>query len=359
MSGWMRRVLTAGRTVEDGFDRLRFEVRRRTGRLSSMEILPYRGHGNDRELFLKGRVLETLGLPSPNAEDSRRRNLRSMARRFLSSEVPKARVRALYAGQEIEAKADKEGYFDLRFSLAEPLEGDASWRRVRIELVWPHAGGESQATGKVLVPTRARFGVISDLDDTVLQSNVTNFLKMARVVLLGNAHTRLPFEGVAAFYRALQRGASGGEFNPIFYVSSSPWNLYDLLEDFMDLHGVPAGPLFLRDWSPTALKGGAEHKLRVIRMLLATYPELPFVLIGDSGERDPEIYQKIVLEYPGRIRAVYIRDVTGKERDKVVHEIARRLRNLGVEMLLVPNTVAAVDHAADQGLISSGLRFGA
>jgi phosphatidate phosphatase APP1 len=83
----------------------------------------------------------------------------------------------------------------------------------------------------------------------VLQSSVTNFLKMARMVLLGNAHTRLPFEGVAAFYRALQRGASGGEFNPIFYVSNSPWNLYDLLEDFMDVHGVPAGPLFLRDWS--------------------------------------------------------------------------------------------------------------
>lgn len=352
MSGWRRRAITAGRAVEDRFDRLRFRIRRSAGRLSPMEIVPYRGYGTQSELFMKGRVLETLSLRPPSVEDSRRRNLRNMARRFLSSEVPNARVRANHAGQEIETKSDAEGYFDLRFSLTGPLESDASWRRIQIELVWPETAAESWATGRVLVPTRARFGVISDLDDTVLQSSVTNFLKMARMVLLGNAHTRLPFEGVAAFYRALQRGASGGEFNPIFYVSNSPWNLYDLLEDFMDVHGVPAGPLFLRDWSPTTLRGGAEHKLRVIRTLLATYPDLPFVLIGDSGERDPEIYHKIVLEHPGRVGAVYIRDVTGNERDEIVHEIARKVRNLGVEMLLVPDTGEAANHAAERGLIS-------
>ena len=358
MSGWRRRAITAGRAVEERFDRLRFGIMRRTGRMAPIEILPYRGHGTRDELFLKGRVLETLGLPPPSADDSWRRNLRNMARRFLSSEVPHARIRAYHAEQEIEAKADTEGYFDLRFGLTQPLEGDASWRQVEVELIWPRTGGESRARGRVLVPTRARFGVVSDLDDTVLQSSVTDFLKMARVVLLGNAHTRLPFEGVAVFYRALQRGASGGEFNPIFYVSSSPWNLYDLLEDFMDLHGVPAGPLFLRDWSPTNLRGGAEHKLRVIRTLLATYPNLPFILIGDSGERDPEIYHKIVLEHPGRISAVYIRDVTTRERDAVVCGISRELRDLGVEMLLTPDTVEAANHAAERGLISSGLPAG-
>ncbi len=356
MSSWRRRVITAGRAVEERLDRLRFGIRRRTGRLSPIEIVPYRGHGTRDELFLKGRVLETLGLPPSTAEDSWRRNLRNMGRRFLSSEVPYARIRAYHDGQEIEAKADNEGYFDLRFELAQPLEDDASWRKVRVDLVWPRTGDESRARGRVLVPTRARFGVISDLDDTVLQSSVTHFLKMVRVVLLCNAHTRLPFEGVAAFYRALQRGASGGEFNPIFYVSSSPWNLYDLLEEFMDLHGLPAGPLFLRGWSPTKLRGGTEHKLRVIRTLLATYPDLPFVLIGDSGERDPEIYHKVVCEHPGRISAVYIRDVTTTKRDAAVHEISRELRDLGVDMLLTTDTVEAANHAAERGLISFGLR---
>lgn len=204
------------------------------------------------------------------------------------------------------------------------------------------------------MPAGARFGVISDLDDTVVRSSVTDLLKMARIALLSNARTRLPFEGVAGFYRALQLGPSGGDFNPIFYVSSSPWNLYDVLEEFLDVHGVPSGPLFLKDWSFTTLRDHDRHKLGTIRTLLATYPDLPFVLIGDSGERDPEIYRQVVHEHPGRVRAIYIRDVTTRERDAAVHVIADQLRGLGVEMLLTAGTAEAAEHATDRGLIAPG-----
>jgi phosphatidate phosphatase APP1 len=351
---WKRNVVAAGSTVEGWFDRLRFGLKRRTGRLSPIEILPYRGHGTRDALFLKGRVLEMARLRPSSAGDSRRRNLRNMARRFLSSEIPHARVRASHRGHEIEATADEEGFFDLRFELAEPLEDGTAWHPVEIELLWPRTKGgeEPRATGRALVPSGARFGVISDLDDTVIQSSATDLLKMARLTLLKNAYTRLPFEGVGDFYRALQLGRSGEEFNPIFYVSSSPWNLYDLLEDFLDVHGLPAGPLFLKDWSPTTLGKHEKHKLDIIRMLLATYPRLPFVLIGDSGERDPEIYRQVAQEHPGRIRTIYIRDVTTRERDVVVHRIANELRSLGVEMLLTADTAEAARHADKRGLIS-------
>ena len=144
----------------------------------------------------------------------------------------------------------------------------------------------------------------------------------------------------------------GRAYNPIFYVSSSPWNIYDLLEDFLDVHGVPAGPLFLKDWSLTVLGKHRAHKLGVIRMLLRTYPELPFVLIGDSGERDPEIYHQAVREHPGRIRAIYIRDVTAAGRDSEVRAIAREMRNLRVEMVLTPETGVTAEHAAAEGLIA-------
>jgi phosphatidate phosphatase APP1 len=123
------------------------------------------------------------------------------------------------------------------------------------------------------------------------------------------------------------------------------------LEDFLDVHGVPAGPLFLKDWSPTAVLGHEKHKLDVIRTLLATYPELPFILIGDSGEKDPEIYRKVVREHPDRIRAIYIRDVSTGERDAAIHAIIRELRSLGVEMLVITHTAVAAEHAAREGLI--------
>jgi phosphatidate phosphatase APP1 len=358
LRNWKRVVVAAGRTLERWFDRLRFGLKRRTGRIGPVEILPYRGHGTRDTLFLKGRVLEMVGTAPPSAGDSRRRNLRNMARRFWSSEIPHARVRAYLrlprGGHEIEAVADKEGFFDLRFDLEEPLKGSTGWHPVEIELLWPRTkeGSGARARGSVLVPAGARFGVISDLDDTVVRSSATDLLKMARIVLLSNAHSRLPFEGVADFYRALQLGPSGEDFNPIFYVSSSPWNLYDVLEDFLDVHDVPGGPLFLKDWSPTTLRDHDRHKLGVIRTLLATYPDLPFVLIGDSGERDPEIYRQIVREHSGRVRAIYIRDVTTRERDAAVHAIAGELKNIGVEMLLTADTVEAAEHAARRGLIS-------
>jgi phosphatidate phosphatase APP1 len=156
---------------------------------------------------------------------------------------------------------------------------------------------------------------------------------------------------VAAFYRALQRGRSGGERNPIFYVSNGPWNLYDMIEELFDVHGIPGGPLFLRDWSPTKLQDHGEHKLGVIRTLLATYSDLPFVMIGDSGEQDPEIYRRIVYEHPDRILAVYIRDVTTPERDAEVRKISKELQDLGVEMLLTSGTAEAAGHAECLGLI--------
>ena len=358
MSGWRRSLVAVGRAVEERFDRLRFGFKRRTGWMGPIEILPYRGYGTRDALFLKGRVLEMSGLRPSSTDDSRRRNLRNMTRRFLGSEVPHARVRASHGGYELEATADEEGFFDLRFELAEPLKGETEWHPVEMEVTWPRSGEGARATGSVLVPAGARFGVVSDLDDTVVHSSATDLLKMARITLLSNARTRLPFEGVAAFYQALQRGPSGGEFNPIYYVSNGPWNLYDMIEELLDVHEIPAGPLFLRDWGPTTLRERGRHKLGVIRTLLSTYPDLPFVLIGDSGERDPEIYHQIVQEHPERILAIYIRDVTTRERDAEVHKISEGLRALGVEMLLVTGTVEAAGHAEGLGLISPGASRG-
>src|SRR5690606_25328263 len=148
------------------------------------------------------------------------------------------------------------------------------------------------ATGRALVPpATARFGVISDIDDTVLWTNARNRLRMIAMLMRTNAHTRKPFKGVSAFYRALRDGASGDEGNPIFYVSSSPWNLYVPLVDFLDAQGVPHGPLLLKDYGDHTLFAANEHgthKSAAIERIFATYPRLSFVLIGDSGEQDPE-----------------------------------------------------------------------
>src|SRR5688500_8186934 len=146
----------------------------------------------------------------------------------------------------------------------------------------------------VLVPSPdAESGVVSDLYDTVVQRDVTRKIRVLVKLALYNYHTRKPVPGVAAFYRALHRGR-----NPFFYVSKSPHNLYAPLVEFLQHQRLPAGPLLLRDYG---LRMKNDHKAAAIEDILASYPALRFILIGDSGEEDPEIYAAILKRFPERI----------------------------------------------------------
>lgn len=181
---------------------------------------------------------------------------------------------------------------------------------------------------------------------------------MARTVLLGNARTRLPLAGVAEFYRALFRGSDQKSSNPLFYISNSPWSLYDLLCDFFDLHHFPISPvLFLRHWDFTKKDNlpmrKHAHKLASARAMLDLFQHLPFILIGDSGENDPEIYAELVRQYPERIRAIYIRNASRKlQRPVEIHALAEKVLQAGSTLILADSTLPFAQHAAQQGWIT-------
>jgi phosphatidate phosphatase APP1 len=351
-------LLGAAARLHAGAGALLLTVKRRTGLLQPLRVQPYRGHGTPQEVHLKGRVREEPGVVPAAGPVSAWRNVVTMARRFTAAPIPGASVTVRLADTEREVTTDAEGYF--RVTLQSRSGLTPGWHESHVHLQRPLTPRQMQesALGRVLVaPPTAAFGVISDLDDTVLHTGLTDALVTARIVLLNNAYTRTPFHGVAQFYSALRDGPGGDGQHPLFYVSSSPWNLYDLVEDFLAVHGIPEGPLFLRAWGLDAdsLPGGghAGHKSVQIQRLLDTYPDLDFVLIGDSGQEDPEIYRDVALSSPGRIRAVYIRDVTTAERDREVHAIAAEVRAIGVDFLLVADTLAAAQHAADSRLIDA------
>ena len=343
----------------------------RRGRLQRLQLDTYRSYGTAAKFYVKGRLLADPGLAAATATDSGWRNFRSMWRRFNSREIAGADLVAeLPDGSQHLVTTDDEGYFTLIIEpQALPAPEAYLWypvpvRAVRLPAPFPAAPAGVQATASVLVPPPgAEFGVISDLDDTVFETRATNLLKMLARTLLSNAHSRQPFAGVADFYRALQRGRSGRPDNPFFYVSSSPWNLYDMLAEFMGLHELPPGPLLLRDFTiatprttpPPGVTGSAAihfaHKLHEIDDILTTYPALPFVLCGDSGQEDARIYREVVRRHPGRIKVIYIRDVQVPERAVLVGPIREELGREGVPMLLVPDYAAAAAHAAGLGLV--------
>ena len=355
-----KRLVRIAAGLEGNFDSLALQFRTRLNRGQPLQIVTYRSYGTVKRLYVTGRVLRDKGIRKATDKDTVLNNLLSMYKRFESDEVPNAKLRIAFEGKEYFVETNNEGYFNFDLFTDVPITWTDMWHEVEVELVdAPYAFRERiTTTADVLVPPQdAEYGIISDIDDTVVKTTATNLLAMSRNTFFHNAHTRLPFAGVSEFYRSLQLGRNGKRNNPFFYVSSSPWNLYDLLVDFLDLNDIPEGPLLLRDFGLDANKessGHMGHKFKEIKQILEVYPHLNFVLIGDSGQEDPAIYREIVSKFPGRILAIYIRDVQLAEREKIAIDISKTLAADKLEMVIVDNTVEAAEHAASAGLIYTG-----
>ena len=343
--------------IEKNFDALALALRKRLSGDDPLQIVTYRSYGTVNRLYIKGRVLKEKAIPKSSDEDSIWKNLVSMYKRFESDEVPHARLSVNFQNKAYEVTTDDEGYFTVNHLTETPLTWGDMWYEADVELIDAPISFSTglKSTAQVLIPpVDSEYGIISDIDDTIVKTTATDLLAMAKNTFFHNAHTRLPFAGVSEFYKALQLGRNGKRNNPFFYVSSSPWNLYDLLIDFLDVNDIPEGPLLLRDFGLDANKESADHmghKFKEIKNILLAYPHLNFVLIGDSGQEDPKIYREIVKKFPGRILAMYIRDVQLADREKIAIEISKELVGDKVEMVMVDNTVEAAEHAARMGLI--------
>lgn len=274
-----------------------------------------------------------------------------MLGRYFSTPIPEMKVKIKLQGQEFESVSDELGYFSEWIYPEKPIE--PGWHPVYYSIC--EEGGKEVCvnTGEFLmVHNHPDFGVISDIDDTVLVSHATQLLRKLRLILTKNAKTRLPFEGVAKFYRRLHN-----DKNPVFYVSSSEWNLYDFLADFFEVRNIPKGPFLLQEFKSgfrdLFFSGGGSHlhKIQKIQRLMNLFPELSFILIGDSGQRDTEIYTKALHEFPGRIKAVYIRKI-GK-KDEFERNTINTFKERGVELMMVETTKQAREHALKMGYITS------
>ena len=325
--------------------------------VKSILIVPFEGFGNEREILLVGRVIRDNRIGSSSPEDSVWKNIGKMRRRFMSTVIPKVLVKAEFQGKEYLSKTDEEGYFEFKIHPNHPIKLASRWQQIELTLVDEviRNQGKVQAKGDVFLPVgNIDYGIISDVDDTIIPTGAMRLVEMLKTTFAKNAYTRVPFPGVAAFYKALQKGTDGVESNPFFYVSSSPWNLYDFLHELLKIHHIPKGPLMLRDigLSRTELISGShsEHKLKQIRQILSTYLHFPFMLIGDSGQDDPKIYLQVVKEFPGRIIMIFIRDVH-PSRHPFVEEVKAELKSLGVKMLLVKNSIEASQFALENGWI--------
>ena len=354
-----QKLLAALVQLEEGFSTAKLTIKEKFNLMEPIKIMPYYGFGSDTYVFLKGRVLEEEKVKEKKEGGSTLDHLKNTYKRYESDEIPNIKLRATFAGKELEAETDEEGFFEFEFRFDSPVDYEKHGQKIQLKLLETKTDeDDTEAEGYIFVPGKdAEFGIISDIDDTVLISKVTHFFAKLRLMLLKDADERSPFPGIAAFLRALRLGSDGKGHNQVFFVSGSEWNLFDLLVNFFRYHDIPEGPLFLKDKGARFDRGNLEtsdkdYKREKIRHILETYPEMKFICIGDSGQEDPEIYQKIQEEFPEQIIGIYIRDVTPDKRDKEVHKIKKEVEEKGAEMQLIEETYSAAKHALGMNWIN-------
>lgn len=356
VAAWQEKVVD----VEEAFDERWRELAHRLGLDRPRYIQTFRGVATHDEARFSGRLLANRPPRAPQDDDSWWDNLGATFRRWESDELPGRAVEVELAGRKVPATTDEEGYFHLALPLEQPLA--TPWQSYTVRAATGDEDEETvEGTGRIYTPpSSAEIAVVSDVDDTVLFSGVTEILTLAKLTFLGNSLTRVPLPGVGALYRGFRDGPAGEQGNPVFYVSSSPWNLYELLRDFLAAQDLPEGPLLLQDLGLDDEKliqsAGHRHKLEKTEDLLGLYPYLGFVLIGDSGQADAELYLEAAQRYgPERIRAIYIRDVDPErdsDNDAKVDRAVRASQEAGVPMVRVQDSIELARHAAELGLLA-------
>lgn len=288
--------------------------RRRT---QEIEIRVFNALFLPRGLYIQGRVLARRDFAAPAFHDSRWKNFRRIWREWLSHEIPHAHLTLRCGDATREVMADREGYFQLEWPDA-PVAAHDSGIQLSSQGTECIAHPSSPAPAGVLSP---RCVLLSDIDDTLIETGAVSTRQMIATTLFHNSLTREVVQGMPELLEDLRQRWHA----PLFYITSSPWNLFPLLNRILRRANAPAGGYFMTDWGITLdhwiHPDHRVHKQAAIRKVLEWYPDLPIVFLGDDSQYDPEIILSFLQSDESRILAVFIRHVGTEHRAREVREM--------------------------------------
>lgn len=285
-------------------------------RIRTVMIDVYDGYGTSERLRVRGRLFFKRRADEVAESDSRLRNLMNTSRRFVVNEAEKVWVQVQLRDHLLEVQTDREGLFETVFDNITDIPYGVHSVTVSLS---PRNRRRMQAesgVGHFILHhiDSDKVGIISDIDDTILLTGATSKVRLLKNVFLSNYKTQGAVEGMSDIYRAIHYGPQGDGYDATHYVSSSPDNLYSRINMFLDYRKFPAGSIDLKN---IGLRKGSDslfdhekYKHGRIQRILETYPKRRFVLFGDSGEHDPEIYRRLTREHPEQIEAIYIHNVS-------------------------------------------------
>ena len=279
-------------------------------------ITLYPAFSDGKTLLIEGRIVEHVERAPTRHADGRLTNLSRNMGRFFNDERPQQTVQLRLADFSGQALSDGEGYF--RLSGSSTLA--PGWHPVAAQT------GETSTIGRLLVvPPGNQIGLISDLDDTILISEVTQKRLLLANTFLKNPWQRHAVPGMARLYTRLMAQNPEPASAPLFYLSASPRQLQDAIGEFLEHHAFPPGVLITKrvsnDFSGDPLLDQFRYKTQKIEEIFARLPWVRFILVGDDGEKDPEIYDWVRERYPERVADIWIRHVsTDPQRLRPPHQ---------------------------------------
>jgi len=295
----LRQRLHRAAQIEDAVNRIVARLLRRRG--WRPRVLGYCGYGTTDQVRLLGRVL----LAPPR---SRERDLQSIRgwRRFLAITAPGVPVIIEVGNSRHRVTTVRGGYIDAVL----PARLEPGWSQVELIV----EDSEPTPAPVRIVGNGPHIGIISDIDDTVMITALPRPFVALWNTFGRREAARRPVPGMAALYRMI---ASENPDSVVVYVSTGPWNLAPAIDGFLSRHGYPPGPLLLTDWGPTAdgwFRSGRAHKRTELQRLITELPQVSWILVGDDGQHDPELYCEIAGDTPDRVRAIAIRELTAAQQ---------------------------------------------
>lgn len=276
------------------------------------QALLYDGYGSAESFAIEGRIVEAEQRSAPKNNDAWHRNLRRTLSTMKNAERENVKIQISVGGNSAQARSDEEGYFRVVMVPTQALA--PGWHTVTA------MGKDTQGEGRILIVPRANtLGIISDVDDTALISEVPDKTKLLKNTFLKNPIQRQTFPGTADFYRRLLAHNGDPETAAMFYVSASPRQLVESIEACLSRNHFPAGVLVTKQISGEGrdpLLDQKQYKTAKIESIFAALPWVNFILVGDDGERDPEIFQALKEKHPQRVAAIYIRKVPPDKKRK-------------------------------------------
>lgn len=276
--------------------------RRARARGLTPTVTPFPSYAGSDWVRVLGRVL--IAPPVKRTKDGEYASVRGW-RSFAAVPVGYAQVSVTIGGVVHEVVADRGGVIDTVLPASLP----GGWQPFTITV----ENAEPVDSRTFVVDDDVRFGVVSDVDDTVMVTALPRPFVAAWNTFVVDEHARQPVPGMAVLLERLARENPG---SPVVYLSTGAWNIAPTLVRFMRRHLFPQGAMLLTDWGPTHdrwFRSGRAHKSANLRRLAAEFPHVRWLLIGDDGQHDDELYTAFTSEHPQNVAGVAIRRLSKAE----------------------------------------------